>query len=276
MAFARMRGQTARSAVVVPNVESDGDAYRTVKSAERTLALLELFSLYGRPMTIGEIRKELVLPRSSANELVSTLLHRGFVEYEPTTHAYVPSLRVAMLGAWLYDFHGINLDTELDLLVKRYGVTAILAMRNGVHTQYVRIQWPDTPGELEVQSGQLRPITATSVGRAILSTLEPDALPPIIRRCNAEFPAFCVGIAEFLGVVEEIRKNGFARSLSEAAPGWRSLAVGVRFPDRSLTLGIGVLGRETVIETNESSILATLTGIKAALNSAETCLESQP
>lgn len=274
MTFARMRRQTAQSAVIVPNVEPGPDPRRAVKSAERTVALLELFSLYGRPLRIGAICRELRLPRSSANELVSTLMRLGYLDYDPTAHAYLPNLRVAMLGAWLYDFHGINLDVELDHLVRRYGVTAILAIRNGVHTQYVRIQWPETPGELEVQSGQLRPITATSVGRAILSTLPPAEIGPIVRRCNAEFPDFSVSVGDFMQAYQRIRQDGFARSLTESPPGWRALAVGARVPDRSLTLGIGVLGREALIQANEPALLAELLRIRTALDQNDDPMET--
>ena len=55
---------------------------RTIKSAERTLALFEMFSLYQRPLGVGEISKALDIPQPSVSMLVRNLAGLGYLEHD--------------------------------------------------------------------------------------------------------------------------------------------------------------------------------------------------
>jgi DNA-binding IclR family transcriptional regulator len=70
---------------------------RHVKSAERTLALFELFSLHQRPMGVGEISSLLGIPQPSVSMLVRNLANLGYLERNRAAHTYALRL-IAFAG----------------------------------------------------------------------------------------------------------------------------------------------------------------------------------
>src|SRR5690606_650316 len=97
-------------------VDDVDDSYRSIKSAERTLALFELFSLEQRPLTIGEISRELGIPQPSVTMLARNLVKLGYIEHDRFSRTYVPTIRIMLLGSWLHrrmNRQG-DLETHLD------------------------------------------------------------------------------------------------------------------------------------------------------------------
>src|ERR1700761_8151998 len=92
---------------------------RSIKSAERTLALFELFSLEQRPLTIGEIAKRLAIPQPSVTMLVRNLVKLGYLEHDRFLRNYVPTIRIMLLGSWVHRrmTRQGDLETHLDWLV---------------------------------------------------------------------------------------------------------------------------------------------------------------
>src|SRR3546814_18360070 len=73
----------------------------SVKSADRVLAILDLFALRQKALTLTEISSELGYPMSSVLALMKSLSASGYIQLDPDTKSYVPTLRVAMLGTWI-------------------------------------------------------------------------------------------------------------------------------------------------------------------------------
>src|SRR5688500_1609065 len=73
----------------------------TVKSAARTIAVLEHFSATRRPHALKHICKALGYPQSSASVLLKTLTTLGYLNYNRRRRVYFPTLRVAALGDWV-------------------------------------------------------------------------------------------------------------------------------------------------------------------------------
>ncbi len=61
-------------------VPAGSAATGAVKSADRTIELLELLAGYSEPLTLSEIHRELSYPKSSLFVLLRTLVARGWVE----------------------------------------------------------------------------------------------------------------------------------------------------------------------------------------------------
>ena len=53
---------------------------RINKSAARTIDILELFSKKGKPLTLTEISKTLGIPKTSAFDIIYTLLEKNILE----------------------------------------------------------------------------------------------------------------------------------------------------------------------------------------------------
>ena len=72
-----------------------------VKSAERVLAIFEVFEAERRPLRISELVSRLEIPQSSTSTLMKTLVARGLVEFDPDHRTFKPTVRLAFLGNWV-------------------------------------------------------------------------------------------------------------------------------------------------------------------------------
>jgi DNA-binding IclR family transcriptional regulator len=244
--------------------------FRSVKSAERTLALFELFSLYQRPMSIGEIASALSIPQPSVTMLLNNLTALGYLERDRVERTFVPTVRIMMLGSWIHRKFSEHdaLEQRLEELIAWVGETVLLGIQNGAYSQYVWVQTPRYPDRLEVQSGLLRPITRTATGRVLLS-LKPDTeILALVRRCNADMddPRLRVAPGEFMKIIERIRADGFARTFGDMTPGQSVIAVSLPPRVGKMPMVVAVGGPIERIEEKAALILSSLNRFRAALD----------
>lgn len=241
---------------------------RNVKSAERTIALFELFSLAQRAMGVGEIAKNLGIPQPSVSMLVRNLTNLGYLEHDLATRTYVPTVRIMLLGSWIHRRFTQENDIErrVDEVVRSVGETVVVGIQNGVYSQYILAQTPESPKHLEVQSGLLRPITCTAVGRVLLSLKRDSEIDAIIRRCNAEMTEERLRVqpASLKKLINQIRAQGYARTKGDMTPGYSTIAISIPGPIGNLPMAIGVGGLIAQISEKEREILAALQAFKAA------------
>src|ERR1700744_1376056 len=140
-------------------------APRRIKSAERTVALLELFSREQRPFTVGRIAKGLGIPQPSASMLLRNLQELGYLEHDPRSRTFTPSIRVALLGSWIDHRFGAAgaIGKHLSELHLRVGQTAYVGIQNGASAQYVLTRRSDIPGSFDVSSGMYRSLTCSAM-----------------------------------------------------------------------------------------------------------------
>src|SRR3546814_11561894 len=72
-----------------------------VKSAARVLEVLEYFSERQSASSAEEVRRTLGYPQSSTSILLRSLASLGYLNYEPLNRTFRPTIRVALLVAWL-------------------------------------------------------------------------------------------------------------------------------------------------------------------------------
>src|SRR5256885_7663650 len=81
----------------------DGSEAPGVKSAMRTVALLDFFARQGGLSSLAEIQHELGYPKSSLYALLRTLVRLGWVETDPTGTLYRIGMRALLVGASYID-----------------------------------------------------------------------------------------------------------------------------------------------------------------------------
>lgn len=69
-----------------------------VKSAERALSILELFSSPDRALTFTEVAQALGYPRSSLHGLLRTLAARDWLRHDPATRRFRLGVRAEQLA----------------------------------------------------------------------------------------------------------------------------------------------------------------------------------
>ena len=110
-----------------------------IKSAGRSLEVLELFRDVKRPLRLTDIAEALSLPQSSASMLLRSLIKMGYlIRHERN---YAPSMRITLLGSWLNDamFSQGNLMSLINEISRLTGDTVILGTRNGLYVEVLAV-----------------------------------------------------------------------------------------------------------------------------------------
>src|ERR1700692_552742 len=119
---------------------------RSIKSAERTLRLFELFSRRQERLTVGEIARGLAIPQPSASMLLTNLTEMGYLEYDRFDRSYAPTIRVTLLGSWIGPRLGRrlaarqSLASRLDDLHHSVDEYIFVGIQNGAHAQIVQVE----------------------------------------------------------------------------------------------------------------------------------------
>lgn len=235
---------------------------RKIKSAERTIALFELFSREQQPFTVGHVARHLGVPQPSISMLLRNLREMGYLEYDPVSRTFTPSVRVALLGSWIDQRFGTAgaLGKRLSALHDRVGHTAYIGIQNGPSAQYVMTKASRAPDRLDVSSGGYRSLTFSAMGRALLSLMPATEVVSWVRRCNAEAESerWRVRESEFLEMMRAIRAQGFAMTAGDVTPGMSAIAMTFTSPMSRTPLAVGVGGAIARIKADQDAIVEAL------------------
>jgi IclR family KDG regulon transcriptional repressor len=235
---------------------------RSIKSAERTLAIFELFSVRQEMLTVGDVSKGLDIPQPSVSMLLKNLTNMGYLEYDSSRRRYAPTLRVALLNSWLLDrYEGTaKFVPILRSLLHELQETVFIGMQNKSAAQYILVVTPKNRESLLITSGMHRSLTCSAMGRILLSMKEEEELHRWIRRCNAEStdPRFRVKEGPYLDLISTDRRNGYAETSGDISPGFGAIAVAVPSPLGGTPLSIGAGAPIPHIAEKRDAIIAGL------------------
>ena len=200
------------------NLASDAPA--TVKSAMRTLDILEFLSAQGRPMAAHELATALAIPISSLSYLLSTLQERGYLERSGRLYAPGPALARLQPGAALPSLAQrvapivrsirTQLNETAGFFVARDDMIEAVVSEIGMHAL-----------RYTIDVGQRAPLHAFSAGKAILATWSDADLDAYLAESKrAAFTPNTIVTADALRAeIADIRRTGIARTREEHTPG---------------------------------------------------------
>lgn len=248
-----------------------------IKSAERVLALFEYFSTHQQPATIKDVSEALDMPQSSTSMLVKNLVELGYLLHDRTTRAYMPSLRIALLGNWVaHDrLAAPPLVNKMRALRDDVQHPVILAMRNDVYAQYILVVDAQTDRRLLVQSGMLRPLTRSAAGIALMAGLTGDEIGLITRRLNAN-AADESGRrreADVIADVEAFREQGWFMNENSINPDVAAISIAVKTNQFVGPLAVSVVGRRDNVVPERDELAAKLKAFGAEWSEAETLVD---
>ncbi|MFD2796353.1 IclR family transcriptional regulator [Promicromonospora vindobonensis] len=199
-----------------------------VKSAARALEIVEYVAASGS-VSFNDIVARLGLPKSSAHGLLRTLEAEGWISQEAVSRRFALGLKVWQLGQ-RYDGHrGLAESAEpvMDALTRKTGETVQLARLDGVENVYIAISPSPNPMRMVSTVGMRLHAHATGIGKALLSTLEPDdarrrlsevVLPRLTQHTVTD-------VDELMKVLERTSDVGYAVDDEEFVEGCRCVAV---------------------------------------------------
>ena len=194
-------------------------AANPVKSAMRTLDIVEYVVARDAPVVAQEIAGALAIPVSSLSYLLTTLVDRGYLAREGRRYTPGPGLERLNTRA-----HGFSLEDRAAPLVR-----ALRVQLNETTSFFVRRDWDvealvtvtsEHALRYAVQIGTRTPMHGFAAGKAILAALpdaEIDAYLDATKRA-AFTPATITAAKALRAEIATIRRTGIARTRRGAYP----------------------------------------------------------
>lgn len=216
-----------------------------VKSARRTLEILELLTRVERPLTFTAIAEMLGYPRSSLHGLLRTLEQRGWIE------AGGPDRREYTLGVRAWEAgHSYRRALSLAERGRPYmerirdelNETVQMAVLDGRWNVYVAKVEGSQRLALQSEVGRRLEAHATGLGKALLSGLSGAELDRLLDGVELErfTPTTLTGGDALRHELDRIRRRGIAVDREEHTPGVRCIAAPVRDDGGGVVAAISV------------------------------------
>jgi len=204
--------------------ESDGSG---VKSAERALTILELFSRPGRALTFTQVAELLGYPRSSLHGLLRTLTDRGWLRLDPGSRRFTLGLRAWQAGA------AYRPAVDLERTARPVVDELQSALDGSVHVSVLDDGDAVAVVHTGAHTGRRVGAHSSSSGRVLLAHLDRGQVEQRVAGRVSQPD-------ELILALERVRDQGFAECDSDAAEGARTLAVPLRDGSGEVVAALGV------------------------------------
>lgn len=202
-----------------------------VKSAIRTLDIIEYVAAHDRPMVAQEIAVALGIPVSSLSYLLGTLIDRGYLARDGRRYSSGPGLeRLRARGG------GASLAERAAPLVRTLRVslneTTSFFIRNGWDVEAIVTETSAHALRYSIDTGQRLPMHALASGKALLAALPDEELDRYFAESERPrfTPATVTAEKALRREIAEIRRTGFAITDEE-------YSLGIRGVGRVVTMG---------------------------------------
>ncbi|MEV0219202.1 IclR family transcriptional regulator [Streptomyces sp. NPDC050704] len=205
---------------------------RGVKSASRTVALLELLAARGdRPARLDELAEELGVPRSSMYQLLQTLVDCGWVRSDTTGSLYGIGIRALLTGTSYLDSdpHVRMVRPYLDKASDALGETIHLARLDGPNVIYLATRESHEYLRTISRVGRRIPAHAGALGKALLAERPDDELPLPDGPLTAFTENTHTGRAELLADLARVRERGYSIDREETVTGIAGFGFALRY-----------------------------------------------
>ena len=223
----------------------------SIEALARGLEILELFSAERPTLSLTEIVQALQLNNSTVFRVLSTLESRNYLERDPATRRYRPSLKVLQLGFTALNSLEVSqvARPHLERLAHQVHEAASLGVLDGMNVIYVdRIRNRAIVGVV-IEIGSHVPAHCTALGKTLLAALAPDELDKRLSRADlaAHTSRTITDREALLNDVALARQRGYAISDEELAVGLRAVAAPIRDASQEAVAAINVSGSVTTM-----------------------------
>lgn len=211
---------------------SEGRGVRGVKSAARTVALLELLAARGeQPSRLDQLAEDLGVPRSSMYQLLQTLVDCGWVRTDATGSLYGIGIRALLTGTSYLDgdrrIRAVRpyLDEASDAL----GETIHMARLDGPDVVYLATRESHEYLRTISRVGRRIPAHAGALGKALLAQRADDELPIPDGPLTALTQNTHTDRAALLADLAQVRERGYSIDREETVTGIAGFAFALRY-----------------------------------------------
>lgn len=239
-----------------------------MKSADRTLRLFEGFAELGRPSTLSELARFLEIPVSSCSGLLRALEERGYLRLAEPRGTWFPTNRLLQVARTIasHDPLTARVSPLLEKLRDETGESVVLARRRDLQVAYVDVVESRSTIRYVANVGDLRPLHASSLGRALLSRMPDEERARLLKRLTfGRLTGKTLGSARALeAAVRAGRKRGWYANFGESVADLYAIAK--PFTADGNDYAIAVIGPSRRIEENQRRHVAALEKVCKALD----------
>lgn len=201
-----------------------------VGSLERGMSVLEALSHHAEGLSLSEAAKETGLTRATARRFLLTLTALGYVRQSRRAFHLTP--KILTLSRRLLDGGSLWAHAEpiLREASERAGESCSAGMLDGESVVYVaRVRGPRVMS-VSLDIGSRLPAHCTSMGRVLLSELEPDRLGAFLAAADIRplTPRTVTDREKLYAIIRQVREDGYALVDEELELGLRSISTPVR------------------------------------------------
>ncbi|HWK41326.1 MAG TPA: IclR family transcriptional regulator [Croceibacterium sp.] len=239
-----------------------------VKSATRTLDIIEYVVSHDRPLVAQEIAVALGIPVSSLSYLLGTLVDRGYLARDGRRYSAGPGLERLQTRK-----HGFTLAERAAPLVRTLRVqlneTTSFWVRSGWSVEAIVTESSEHALKYSVSAGERLPMHALAGGKALLATLSDEELNRYFAEAERDrfTPSTVTTEKALRRDIGEVQRRGYALTDQEYSLGIRGIGRVVTIggePVGSLSVGIpqarfdeAVLRRSTDLLERTAALLET-------------------
>jgi DNA-binding IclR family transcriptional regulator len=232
------RPRTARPAPH-PSVAVDdgagGNDVSPVKSAERTVRILETLAASPTRLTLSELQERMGYPRSSLHALVRTLRELKWVEADESGSAFGVGPHALLSGtAYLDRDPALRFAYEtLEDLRTEIGYTIHYARRDEAHVLYLASRESRASVRMVSRIDRRLPVHVTALGQALLADLTETEVDALLPADLVAITAHTITArAQLHAELDAVRKRGWAFEVEQGTEGVAcvAVAVGYRIP----------------------------------------------
>lgn len=189
---------------------------QTLRSAERMLDVLKVFSTDEPALTLSEITSRLGLAPSTIRRILDTLENRGFVRLDPRTGKYSPFVEIVRLAAAAVQGNDLisSASQPLDDLRDRTGENVQLTVLIDNDVVFVDRRVTNQTIKIFSPIGYRRPPwDGRASGQILLAWLPENQVAGMLPAAAQWRPGHTAALASpkaFLKLLEEVRKKGYA------------------------------------------------------------------
>lgn len=193
------------------------------RTVEKTLGLLDYFSIGQSELTLTDIHRLSGQPSSTLFRLLTTLHQCGFLEYDENTRKYsagIKFIRLGLMATSAMDIHKIS-TPYMNELKNLTGETVSLFIKRGLYKVCIATLESDYAVRYSARRGEEIPIYVGASGKVLLSRLQDQEIVQIVT--DLDFVWNAPNADKSLELVMEkirfVRENGYAMSLGERQEG---------------------------------------------------------
>ena len=248
----------------------ENSGVRGVKSASRTVALLELLAARGdRPARLDELAEELGVPRSSMYQLLRTLIDCGWVRTDTTGSLYGIGIRALHTGTSYLDSdpHVRAARPYLDEASDALGETIHLARLDGPNVVYLATRESHEYPRTISRVGRRIPAHAGALGKALLAERPDDQLPlpegPLEPRTKNTHVERATLLTDLAGV----RDRGYSIDREESVTGIAGFGFALRYDSPAVDAISCSVPVARLSEEHEARVVAVMREIRTKIES---------